>query len=79
MTEPAATQSSPCIKVCVIDPVSGLCIGCARTVAEISLWSEMGDAQRRLTLAQLPQRVAEMVARSTRGGRIRARRAASGR
>jgi len=79
MTELAVPSTTPCIKVCVVDPVSGLCIGCARTVAEISLWSEMGAPQRQKILAELPKRVAEMVARSTRGGRIQARRAASGR
>jgi predicted Fe-S protein YdhL (DUF1289 family) len=73
MTEPA----SPCVKVCVVDPVSGLCIGCGRTIAEISDWSEMGEAGRLKTLAELPQRIAAMVARSTRGGRTRARRAAA--
>ena len=29
---------SPCVKICVVDPLSGLCIGCGRTVAEISQW-----------------------------------------
>ena len=29
---PAPIVSTPCVKVCVIDPLSDLCIGCGRTV-----------------------------------------------
>ncbi len=70
---------SPCIKVCVIDPVSELCIGCGRDISEISLWSEMGAAQQKSVLADLPRRFVGMAARTTRGGRTVARRTASGR
>ena len=28
--------ASPCINICVIDAVSGLCAGCGRTLAEIA-------------------------------------------
>jgi len=79
MNEHDETPLSPCIKVCVVDPVSGLCIGCGRTVAEISLWSEMGPTQRRSIMAELPKRVSNMVTRSARAGRAQARRDASGR
>ena len=27
---------SPCIKVCAVDPRSGLCLGCGRSLAEIA-------------------------------------------
>ena len=37
---------SPCVKICVVDPLAGLCIGCGRTVGEISLWPEMAEAER---------------------------------
>ncbi len=33
--------SSPCIKVCVIDPVCKLCQGCGRTLQEIAQWSRL--------------------------------------
>ena len=33
---------TPCIKICVVDPLSGLCIGCGRTVAEISALAGTG-------------------------------------
>ena len=38
---------SPCIGVCIIDPASGFCLGCARTIAEIAAWSRMDDGEKR--------------------------------
>lgn len=32
------TQSSPCNKHCIIDPVTHLCKGCFRTIDEIIQW-----------------------------------------
>ncbi|MFZ6820658.1 DUF1289 domain-containing protein [Undibacterium sp. Ji22W] len=31
---------SPCVKLCKIDNESGLCSGCLRTIAEITIWSK---------------------------------------
>ena len=42
-----AGVASPCISVCRIDPVTGLCVGCARTLEEIAAWSTLDDAARR--------------------------------
>jgi hypothetical protein len=39
-----------------MDPKSGLCIGCARTLDEIARWAEMSDAERERVLAELPRR-----------------------
>jgi len=47
---------SPCNNVCQLDPKSGLCIGCARTLDEIARWAEMSDAERERVMAELPQR-----------------------
>lgn len=47
---------SPCIGVCVLDPVSGFCTGCARTLGEIAAWSSASEAQRRTIKAALPAR-----------------------
>ncbi len=37
---------SPCIQVCRIDPASGLCSGCLRTLDEIARWSALPDADK---------------------------------
>jgi len=49
-------MKSPCNKVCQMDPQSGLCIGCARTLDEITRWAEMTDAERERVMAALPLR-----------------------
>jgi predicted Fe-S protein YdhL (DUF1289 family) len=47
---------SPCIKVCVMDPVRGVCLGCCRTLDEIAAWGAMGEAQRARVMAELGAR-----------------------
>ena len=47
---------SPCTKVCTIDPRSGLCIGCRRTLAEIAQWGSLSAAERAAIMAALPAR-----------------------
>ena len=47
---------SPCAKVCLMDPDTGLCRGCARTLDEIARWSRMSDDEKRAVLAALPSR-----------------------
>jgi predicted Fe-S protein YdhL (DUF1289 family) len=67
--------SSPCVKICVVDPVGGLCIGCGRTVDEISLWREMPETERVQVMATLPARLRTVKLRAANSGRARARRA----
>ncbi len=49
-------MQSPCIKVCVIEPDSGLCAGCSRTLEEIARWSVMSEGERRKIVAELARR-----------------------
>jgi predicted Fe-S protein YdhL (DUF1289 family) len=65
--------STPCINVCVIEPLSALCIGCGRTAAEITAWSTMSEPERIAVMAELGQRLTEARSRAARGGRIAAR------
>lgn len=64
---------SPCIKICVLHRMSGLCIGCYRTGEEIAQWSAMSPEQRKTLMAELPAR--ESILAKRNGGR-KARRAA---
>ena len=57
MNEPPV--ASPCTKVCTMDPSSGLCIGCRRTLEEIANWGSMRDEERAAVLAKLGQRRAQ--------------------
>jgi predicted Fe-S protein YdhL (DUF1289 family) len=47
---------SPCVKICVMDAVSGLCTGCGRTLDEIARWGGMSDAERARVMAELAAR-----------------------
>ncbi|HXL76263.1 MAG TPA: DUF1289 domain-containing protein [Burkholderiales bacterium] len=47
---------SPCTKLCVMDPQSGLCRGCLRTLAEIAGWSEMPESEQETLTAALAER-----------------------
>jgi hypothetical protein len=61
---------TPCVKICVVDPETGFCIGCGRTRAEIGDWLGLTPDQRRTVMASLPERVATLTQRkSRRGGR----------
>jgi hypothetical protein len=66
--------STPCVNVCVLDPLSALCIGCGRTVAEIAAWAMMSEPERIAVMAGLAQRLTEARSRTARGGRVASRR-----
>ncbi|WP_082545740.1 MULTISPECIES: DUF1289 domain-containing protein [unclassified Sphingomonas] len=47
---------SPCNQVCQIDPASGYCRGCLRTIEEIIDWPTADDAWKRGVLDRLKRR-----------------------
>jgi predicted Fe-S protein YdhL (DUF1289 family) len=53
------SKESPCIAVCMMDPGTGLCFGCGRTLPEIASWHRLSGAERRAVMAGLPQRMTE--------------------
>jgi uncharacterized protein len=61
LTVPVSVQT-PCIKVCTLDPASGLCLGCGRSLDEIARWSALDDGERGRIMAALPQRLARLKA-----------------
>ena len=61
--------ASPCINLCRINPASGLCEGCLRTLAEIAAWGTADDAARLRVLAALPLRRARLHEPSAPGAR----------
>ncbi|HVE49967.1 MAG TPA: DUF1289 domain-containing protein [Casimicrobiaceae bacterium] len=54
--------ASPCTSVCAMDPASGFCAGCFRTLDEIAAWGALSDVEKRAVLSQLPQRRAQVEA-----------------
>jgi hypothetical protein len=53
MTQPVP---SPCIDVCRMNDVTGLCEGCLRTLDEIAVWSLLDDGEKRAVWAELDRR-----------------------
>ena len=49
----SAPAQSPCNKNCVLAPDRRTCIGCARTVEEITAWSRADEGFRRAVLARI--------------------------
>jgi predicted Fe-S protein YdhL (DUF1289 family) len=64
---------SPCIKVCVVDPGSGFCIGCGRTRDEIASWLEFNADERRRIMRNLADRMSSLTDRRRRKGGRRGR------
>lgn len=56
MNTPPAPIKTPCIKVCVVDGESGLCLGCYRRLNEVATWTRLTDTERDRILAELPDR-----------------------
>jgi predicted Fe-S protein YdhL (DUF1289 family) len=53
---PPAPIKTPCIKVCVVDGESGLCMGCYRQLSEVAGWARLSDDERAAIMAELPAR-----------------------
>jgi predicted Fe-S protein YdhL (DUF1289 family) len=56
VSAPEAPIATPCVKICVVDAESGLCVGCYRTLAEVASWTRLTDADRKRIMAALPAR-----------------------
>jgi uncharacterized protein len=67
---------TPCIKICVVEPETGFCIGCGRTRDEIAGWIGMTAHDRHSVMVMLPERVATLTQRKSRRGGRRGRLAA---
>ncbi|WP_374619126.1 DUF1289 domain-containing protein [Pandoraea sp.] len=55
----ASPVPSPCTNVCRMNPATGWCSGCWRTLDEIAAWSTMDDGDKRHVWSLLPDRRAE--------------------
>ena len=60
--------ASPCVKLCVVHPEARICVGCFRTIDEISGWSRLTHEERAAVMAELPSREPTLTRR--RGGRL---------
>ena len=65
--------STPCTKLCLLDPATNLCEGCGRTAAEITAWGRMSEAERLAIMAGLGERLASALPPRRAGTRPQAR------
>lgn len=56
---PYPYPTTPCIAVCQINPKSGFCLGCYRTLKEIAQWGRFSEDERTALLPELDRRKAE--------------------
>jgi len=49
--------STPCIKICTMDPRAGICAGCGRSLEEIARWGGMTESERQRIMQLLPARL----------------------
>ena len=56
--------SSPCISVCQMDLPTGLCVGCWRTLDEITVWSTLADTDKNQVWEQIELRRKKVVFQS---------------
>jgi predicted Fe-S protein YdhL (DUF1289 family) len=49
---------SPCKRVCTLDPATDHCLGCGRSLAEITAWTRMTDAERTQVMTDCAGRLA---------------------
>lgn len=54
--------ASPCIGVCTVDEDSGFCLGCARSLQEVTRWRKLSAEQKNAVVAVLPARKKELLA-----------------
>ncbi|MBB3560262.1 hypothetical protein FHX06_001573 [Rhizobium sp. BK512] len=57
---------TPCIRICSLDPLTGLCAGCGRTTDEIAGWMRFSDEERETIMNSLPARLAAHVPESAK-------------
>ena len=54
---PITRISSPCTRLCLVDPDTGLCEGCGRARREVARWSRMTEEERHRIMAELQERM----------------------
>jgi predicted Fe-S protein YdhL (DUF1289 family) len=52
-----STVPSPCVSVCRMNPGTGFCEGCWRTIDEIAAWSQLDDQAKQAILVRLDERM----------------------
>ena len=49
----SALPLSPCVQICLLDPLDQICLGCGRHIDEIAQWANLSALQRQAILNRL--------------------------
>lgn len=60
MSSSRLTQKTPCVNVCQMDSRTRWCIGCGRTVDEITKWPKMTPYRQKAVVAELKRRLSHI-------------------
>lgn len=55
----AGNAPSPCISICRMNPRTGLCEGCFRTIEEIAQWGSASEERKRQVWVEIRRRQQE--------------------
>jgi predicted Fe-S protein YdhL (DUF1289 family) len=56
VTEEAPDYTSPCNRICTLEPGTEMCMGCFRTLDEIFFWTRFSNAERQAVRDALAER-----------------------
>ena len=57
LSDPQPHVPSPCLSICVMNPTTGWCEGCLRSLAEIGDWAQLDDTHKRQVWSAIAQRL----------------------
>ena len=49
--------TSPCVGICSINKNNDFCIGCGRTIDQISKWSNFNETEKKKIILQIKNRI----------------------
>lgn len=56
---PPVVVASPCVRLCTLDE-QDICVGCGRSLADITGWTKMADADKAACVARARERLQAM-------------------
>jgi predicted Fe-S protein YdhL (DUF1289 family) len=54
---------SPCVRICALN-ASDICLGCGRSIVEITRWYGMSNDERSRIMSELPRRIEALCAQA---------------
>lgn len=59
--EESGVPQSPCSKQCIINPKTSYCMGCYRTINEITKWINLTDDEKKEIMKKIEKRKRDII------------------